>query len=199
MENAIFHLPSDQEQMVWLIDFHGFNLSHISVKVTRETAQVLQNQYPERLGVAILYNPPKFFEPFWTVVKPFLEPKTVNKVKFVYSDNPNSIKIMEDVFDINQIESSFGGNTDAGFDINKYAERMKEDDKKRMPSLISENTPVAALETTTSVDTANSESDSDTSGEKASKLSRDVSAEDLAPNGNLQVNNSGSRETGDLN
>lgn len=67
MENAILNLPADQEQMVWLIDFQGFSLSNISVKVTRETAYVLQNQYPERLGLAILYNPPKFFEPFFKV------------------------------------------------------------------------------------------------------------------------------------
>lgn len=67
MENAILNLPQDQEQMVWLIDFHGFSMSNISIKVTRETAHVLQEHYPERLGVAILYDPPKIFEPFWTV------------------------------------------------------------------------------------------------------------------------------------
>lgn len=67
MENAILDLPPDQEQMIWMIDFHGFNLSHISIKVTRETAHVLQEHYPERLGVAILYNAPKIFEPFWMV------------------------------------------------------------------------------------------------------------------------------------
>lgn len=67
MENAILNLPQDQEQMVWLIDFHGFNLSHISIKVTRETAHVLQEHYPERLGIAILYDSPKIFEPFWKV------------------------------------------------------------------------------------------------------------------------------------
>lgn len=74
MENAILNLPPDLEQMVWLIDFQGFNLSHISVKVTRETAHVLQDHYPERLGLAILYNPPKFFEPFWTVTDFNLSP-----------------------------------------------------------------------------------------------------------------------------
>lgn len=74
MENAILNLPPHQEQMVWLIDFQGFNLSHISVKVTRETAHVLQDHYPERLGLAILYNPPKFFEPFWTVIYSKLSP-----------------------------------------------------------------------------------------------------------------------------
>ncbi|MFQ6642303.1 hypothetical protein Gotur_018423 [Gossypium turneri] len=54
MENAILNLPADQEQMVWLIDFNGFNLSHISLKVTRETAHVLQEHYPERLGNKII-------------------------------------------------------------------------------------------------------------------------------------------------
>lgn len=67
MENAILNLPPGQDQMVWLIDYEGFNLSHISVKVTKEAAHVLQNHYPERLGIAILYNPPKFFEPFYIV------------------------------------------------------------------------------------------------------------------------------------
>lgn len=67
IENAILNLPSDQEQMVWLIDFNGINLSNISIKVTKEIAHVLQDHYPERLGLAILYNPPKFFEPFWNV------------------------------------------------------------------------------------------------------------------------------------
>lgn len=64
------------------------------------------------------------------VVKPFLEPKTANKVKFVYSDDLNSKKIMEDLFDMEHLEFAFGGNDSMGFDINKYAERMREDDKK---------------------------------------------------------------------
>ncbi|TXG52851.1 hypothetical protein EZV62_022020 [Acer yangbiense] len=132
MENAIVKLPPDQGQIVWLIDFHGYNLSQISLNLTRETAIVLQNRYPERLGVAILYNPPKFFEPFWTMAKPFLEPKTRDKVKFVYSDNPNTRQIMEELFDMDQVESAFGGNDNSGFDINKYAERMREEDKKRL-------------------------------------------------------------------
>lgn len=71
MENAILNLSPEQEQMVWLVDFQGFNMSHISIKVTRETAHVLQEHYPERLGLAILYNPPKIFEPFFTVPKFF--------------------------------------------------------------------------------------------------------------------------------
>ncbi|KAK9279675.1 hypothetical protein L1049_013355 [Liquidambar formosana] len=130
MENAIMNLKPDQEQMVWLIDFQGWNMSSISVKVTRETAHVLQDHYPERLGLAILYNPPKIFESFWTIVKPFLEPKTYKKVKFVYSDDPQSQKTMEEFFDMDKLESAFGGRNSVGFDYETYKERMKEDDRK---------------------------------------------------------------------
>ncbi|XP_038899982.1 phosphatidylinositol transfer protein 3-like isoform X2 [Benincasa hispida] len=131
MENAILNLPPDQESMIWLIDFKDFDMSNISLKATKETAHVLQEHYPERLGLAILYNPPKFFEPFWMVAKPFLETKTTNKVKFVYSDDVNSKRIIEDLFDMDQLESAFGGNNNnAGFNITKYAEMMKEDDKQ---------------------------------------------------------------------
>ncbi|KAA8522498.1 hypothetical protein F0562_013141 [Nyssa sinensis] len=197
MENAILNLPQNQEQMIWLIDFHGFNLSNISVKVTRETAHVLQDHYPERLGVAILYNPPKFFEPFWTVVKPFLEPKTANKVKFVYSDDPNTKNIMEDLFDMDQIESAFGGKDAAGFDINKYAERMREDDK-RMPSFWEKGNALAAapqpvLTTTTCFNPTNLASDSDASDEKADKSPSDgVDVEALSPDNDLPVPNDSS-------
>uniref|UniRef100_A0A7N1A2C7 CRAL-TRIO domain-containing protein n=1 Tax=Kalanchoe fedtschenkoi TaxID=63787 RepID=A0A7N1A2C7_KALFE len=130
MENAIMNLPQDQEQMAWLIDFDGYNLSHVSMNLTRKTAIVLQGHYPERLGVAILYNPPKFFEPFFMMVKPFLEPKTYRKVKFVYPNDLNSKSIMEELFDMEQVESAFGGNDEEGFEISKYAERMRQDDLK---------------------------------------------------------------------
>ncbi|KAL0432720.1 UNVERIFIED_CONTAM: CRAL-TRIO domain-containing protein C23B6.04c [Sesamum latifolium] len=175
MENAILNLPEDQEQMVWLIDFHGFSMSNISIKVTRETAHVLQEHYPERLGLAILYDAPKIFEPFWMVAKPFLEPKTANKVKFVYSDDPNTNKIMDDLFDMELVESAFGGKDDADFDITKYAERMREDDKK-IPlfwkadgSLAATSLPVVTA--SPSLETTNSETESDESDIKAEKSS----------------------------
>jgi hypothetical protein len=67
MENAVQNLPPGEEQMVWMIDFHGYSLANVSLRTTKETAHVLQEHYPERLAFAVLYNPPKFFEPFWKV------------------------------------------------------------------------------------------------------------------------------------
>ncbi|OMO94257.1 hypothetical protein COLO4_16447 [Corchorus olitorius] len=203
MENAILNLPPDQEQMVWLIDFKGYNMSHISLKVTRETAHVLQDHYPERLGVAILYNPPKFFEPFWMVAKPFLEPKTQNKVKFVYSDDPNSKKIMEDLFDMDKLESAFGGNDDSGFNINKYAERMREDDK-RIPAFWTRGNPQSeapepAPTSPIDLSSVNLKTDSDTSdNDKVDSSPSHVSdSEGLSPNEGALItegNDNGSKE-----
>ncbi|KAL6912123.1 hypothetical protein ACP4OV_000928 [Aristida adscensionis] len=128
MENAILHLPQGQDQMV-----------------TKMTADVLQGHYPERLGVAILYNAPKFFESFWKIASPLLEKKTFNKVKFVYSDRPDTMKIVEDLFNMDELESAFGGKNPATFNINDYAVRMREDDKK-MPLFWSPENSLLASE-----------------------------------------------------
>ncbi|KAL0453312.1 UNVERIFIED_CONTAM: Phosphatidylinositol transfer protein PDR16 [Sesamum latifolium] len=63
METAISDLDEDVDQMVWLIDFEKWNMSCISMKATRETTRLLQDHYPERLGIAILYNPQKSLSP----------------------------------------------------------------------------------------------------------------------------------------
>ena len=67
IEKAIKKMGSGQDQMVWLIDFQGYTKSKLSLKITKDVAHILQNCYPERLGLAILYNPPKVFEAFYPV------------------------------------------------------------------------------------------------------------------------------------
>ncbi|KAI4378414.1 hypothetical protein MLD38_015895 [Melastoma candidum] len=131
MESAIASLPPDQDQMVWLIDFQGWNMSSVSVSVTRETIHILQDHYPERLGLGILYNPPKIFESFWKMIRPFIEAKTFKKVRFVYSDDPLSQQTMEDLFDVDKLECAFMGRNLKGFNYDEYARVMVEDERKR--------------------------------------------------------------------
>lgn len=110
------------------------------------------------------------------MVKPFLEPKTYNKVKFVYSDDDNAKKIMEDLFDMDKLEAAFGGNDTSGFDINKYAERMKEDDKKMSTIWTRGNPSLAASEPAVtsaalSLDSLKLDSDSDASDDEKTDIS----------------------------
>ncbi|KAL8095130.1 hypothetical protein AgCh_036547 [Apium graveolens] len=129
IEKAIKSMEPGQEQMVWLVDFQGYTKSKLSLKITKDVAHILQNCYPERLGLAILYNPPKVFEAFYVMVKPIVDKKTYQKVKFVHSNDPQSRKTMESIFDMDKVESAFGGKNKVGFDYETYAHRMREEDK----------------------------------------------------------------------
>jgi hypothetical protein len=101
---------------------------------------------------------------FLQMVKPILETKTYNKVKFGYSDDQNTKKIMEDLFDLEQLESAFGGNDNTPFDINKYADRMKEDDKKIPSFWTREISPSSVpIDVVPSLDSIKLDTDSDAS------------------------------------
>ncbi|XAR61772.1 hypothetical protein NMG60_11016285 [Bertholletia excelsa] len=131
LENAMLNLPEDQEQMAWLIDFTGWSPSFsVPVKAARDTINVLQNHYPERLAVAFLYNPPRIFEAFWKIVKYFLDPKTFQKVKFVYPKNKDSVDLMRSYFDVDNLPTEFGGKATLKYDHEEFSRLMVEDDEK---------------------------------------------------------------------
>ncbi|XP_077216400.1 uncharacterized protein LOC143850975 [Tasmannia lanceolata] len=131
IENAILNLPEGQEQMVWLIDFTGWSLTNsVPIKTARETAHILQNHYPERLAVSFLYNPPRIFGVFWKVVKYFLDPKTFQKVKFVYPKNKESTELMKQNFDMEVLPSELGGRDPAEYDHEEFSRLMARDDVK---------------------------------------------------------------------
>ncbi|KAK3030564.1 hypothetical protein RJ639_039594 [Escallonia herrerae] len=131
IENAILNLPEGQEQMAWLIDFTGWSFStNVPVKSARDAINILQNHYPERLAVAFLYSPPRIFEAFWKVVKYFLDPKTFQKVKFVYTKNKDSVELMRSYFDVDNLPTEFGGKARLEYDHEEFSRLMAQDDVK---------------------------------------------------------------------
>ncbi|KAJ9567201.1 hypothetical protein OSB04_003167 [Centaurea solstitialis] len=131
MENAILNLPDGQEEMVWLIDFTGLSFSiNVPIKTARDTVTILQNHYPQRLAVAILYSPPRIFEAFWKIVKYFLDPKTFQKVKFVYPKNKESLEVMKSFFDVDNLPTEFGGKATMKYDHEDFSKLMVQDDVK---------------------------------------------------------------------
>ncbi|CAI0436225.1 unnamed protein product [Linum tenue] len=132
LENAVLNLPEGQEQMSFLIDFTGWSITNnVPIKTAHETASILQNHYPERLAVAFLYNPPRIFEAFWKVVKYFLDPRTFQKVKFVYpKKNKESVEVMRLHFDDQNLPADFGGQGDLQYDHAEFSKMMIQDDVK---------------------------------------------------------------------
>ncbi|KAI7729734.1 hypothetical protein M8C21_020939 [Ambrosia artemisiifolia] len=131
VENAILNLPEGQEEMVWLIDFTGWSFStSVPVKTARETISVLQNHYPQRLAVAFLYSPPRLFEALWKMIKYCLDPKTFQKIKFVYPKNKESVEIMQSCFDADNLPTEFGGKATMKYDHEEFSKLMVQDDLK---------------------------------------------------------------------
>ncbi len=58
------------------------------------------------------------------IVKRFFDPTTAAKVKFVYSDNAESMMILHTLFDEGKVESSLD------FHLTEYASQMQHDDKR---------------------------------------------------------------------
>ncbi|GMJ15400.1 hypothetical protein like AT1G75170 [Hibiscus trionum] len=131
IENAILNLPEGQQQMVWLIDFTGWSLStSVPINSARDTINVLQNHYPERLAMAFLYSPPRIFEAFWKIVKYFLDAKTFQKVKFVYPKNKDSVELMRSYFDEENLPIEFGGKAILEYKHEEFSKQMVQDDTK---------------------------------------------------------------------
>lgn len=61
-------------------------------------------------------------------MKPFLDPKTFRKVKFVYSKNAESQKILTELFEEDTIKSTFEDPND--YTHEDYAKLMEDDDLK---------------------------------------------------------------------
>ncbi|CAM0951806.1 unnamed protein product [Alopecurus aequalis] len=131
VENAVLNLPEGQEKMVWLIDFTGWTLAHRSpMKTSRECISVLQNHYPERLSIAFMLNAPKLFEASFKVLKVFLDPKTIQKLNFVYKENEESMKSLYKHIDPDVLPVDFGGKNNVVYNYEDYSKLMTKDDIK---------------------------------------------------------------------
>ncbi|CAA7399428.1 unnamed protein product [Spirodela intermedia] len=129
IENAILNMSSGQEQMVWLIDFTVWSMGRaVPMKTAREAVNILQNHYAERLYAAFLYHPPRIFGTFWKILKYFLDPKTFDKVKFVYPKHEESMELMRKHFDLEMLPLEFGGKRKVTYNHEEFSKLMAKDD-----------------------------------------------------------------------
>lgn len=142
IENGILSLPEGQEQMSWLIDFNGWSMNtNVPIKTARDIIYILQNHYPERLAIVVLYSPPRIFEAFWKVVQYFVDPKTFQKIRFVYPNKKESAETMKSFFDTENLPSEFGGNATLKYDHQEFSRLMIEEDVKSAKYWGFDNTP----------------------------------------------------------
>uniref|UniRef100_A0A0D9WE41 CRAL-TRIO domain-containing protein n=1 Tax=Leersia perrieri TaxID=77586 RepID=A0A0D9WE41_9ORYZ len=104
---AIKSADEKEEHVTWLLDCKGWAISNTPLSITRESMHIIQNYYPGIIAVAILSNTPRIFQSFWKIAKHFLEAKLHEKVMFVYTNNPESQRIVSEMFDLDKLETAF--------------------------------------------------------------------------------------------
>ncbi|KAI9503291.1 CRAL-TRIO domain-containing protein, partial [Coemansia spiralis] len=84
LEMCIRHMQPGVEKVTLAIDATHWGFSNsVSIGTARKFLEILGNHYPERLGRAVIFMPPKFFVAFYGLVSPFIDPVTKAKVAFV--------------------------------------------------------------------------------------------------------------------
>jgi hypothetical protein len=74
-------------RFVIFVKLGDFNVSTApSLRTTHATARTLLDNYPERLGQCVFFQPPAIFGPLWRAVATVLPQSTLDKVAFVSGD-----------------------------------------------------------------------------------------------------------------
>jgi len=102
---------SGKEKFNIVISYKGFKLRNAPpISVVRHTVDILQNHYPERMYRAYVCDPPVVFRTFWSLVKPFIDPVTKEKLQFCHGKVGKAT--LEERFDLETTEKCAAGTRD---------------------------------------------------------------------------------------
>ena len=68
-----------------IFNLEGIALSNIDLNAAKRIIYMLTNFYPERMGVCLMVGAPMIFSAAWQVIRPWLAPKSQEKVRFCNS------------------------------------------------------------------------------------------------------------------
>ncbi|KAK1365903.1 hypothetical protein POM88_041464 [Heracleum sosnowskyi] len=95
----------------WQLDFKQENIRWEDIAHEAETGKIYRADYFYKHGRSVVV-----MRPGYEMVKPIIDQKMYQKVRFVHSNDPESRKTMESIFDMGKVESAFGGKNKVGID-----------------------------------------------------------------------------------
>lgn len=112
MQRARFSSMTNQRNVEKIIMIHDlahlkFTVETAGVKIFTRTVTIDQQMYPERLHKVFIINAPLSFRGVWAVVKPFIDPKTSQKIKILGANFQES---MLKQIPLSQLPEMYGGN-----------------------------------------------------------------------------------------
>ncbi|XP_020581592.1 CRAL-TRIO domain-containing protein YKL091C [Phalaenopsis equestris] len=107
IEKLCSRMQQNQEKFTIIADLQGLGYSHCDIRAYIAALDILQNNYPERLGKCFLLHVPYLFMKAWKIVYPFIDKNTRSKIIFVEDKNMMST-LLEDIEE-NQLPEQYGG------------------------------------------------------------------------------------------
>lgn len=136
MERAsqIADASSPDGKMTWLLDFVGYSRQNQPPwRVSLSVLNMVQNHYPERLGLAVNFKPPLLFEIFWKAIRPFVDSATRDKLVFLGGKDAEDGMVqvhMGKYFDLEMLDGPLGGVlAEGGMLPTEFHRRMQRMDK----------------------------------------------------------------------
>ena|SRR3990167_2635340 len=86
-----------------IFDLGGFALRNMDYSFMKFMIHMLQNYYPESMGVCLILNSPWLFSGCWAVLKHWIDPRSQEKIKFIASAQ------LSEFIDPTAIPKSLGG------------------------------------------------------------------------------------------
>ena len=96
--------PSDTGDLFF--DMSGFGIANMDYTPVKFMIKCFEANYPESLGVCLIYKAPWVFQGFWKIISRLLDPVVASKIHFT-----NNVKDLEPWVDRSQIPQEMGGDS----------------------------------------------------------------------------------------
>jgi hypothetical protein len=109
------------DQWVFVIDMAGFSLlGGDDMSHSRDSIDIFNAVYAERLGVAFILNAPWYFNVFYRMMAPFVDPETKVKFKVLSGSTADNLETLLQTIDKSVLESVYGGDNKCKFNFEAY-------------------------------------------------------------------------------
>ena len=116
MEKNIARAKNAQEQQIVLFDLTGFSRQQAHFAMLRTLITINQEYYPERLSLGVIVNAPRLFQWVWSIISPWIDPKTRKKI-LLLGTKDNVSEILLEHIDPHMLEKKYGGTRQCPYPI----------------------------------------------------------------------------------
>ncbi|QLL33243.1 hypothetical protein HG536_0E01540 [Torulaspora globosa] len=104
IEQARLFFKSPVETATILFDLSGFSMSNMDYGPVKFLINCFEAHYPESLGHMFIHKAPWIFHPIWNIVKNWMDPVVVSKIKFT-----KNLTDLNDYIELDQLPKYMGG------------------------------------------------------------------------------------------